>query len=127
MWVRICELKHELSDKEQALSKAYREKEELSYEKKDLETRLQTHKNHRHICTCACVSGLPISNGDVNTKVFNGFANKTNILYLFQSRFVQTMLERLERERDIARADVERLIEERDALRERLKVKRSYK
>lgn len=33
------------------------------------------------------------------------------------------MFERLERERDTARADVERLIEERDALRERLKVK----
>lgn len=33
------------------------------------------------------------------------------------------MLERLERERDTARADVERLIEERDALRERLKVR----
>lgn len=31
-------------------------------------------------------------------------------------------MEHLERERDIARADVERLIEERDALRERLKV-----
>lgn len=35
---------------------------------------------------------------------------------------MQTLLERLERERDTARADVERLIEERDALRERLKV-----
>lgn len=45
------------------------------------------------------------------------------VLFLFQFRFVQTMLERLERERDTARADVERLIEERDALRERLKVK----
>ena len=32
------------------------------------------------------------------------------------------MLERLERERDIARADVERLIDERDALREKFEV-----
>lgn len=40
------------------------------------------------------------------------------------NKFAQTMLERLERERDTARADVERLIEERDALRERLKVAR---
>lgn len=37
---------------------------------------------------------------------------------------MQMMLERLERERDTARADVERLIDERDALRERLKVQR---
>lgn len=32
-------------------------------------------------------------------------------------------MERLQRERDLAKGDVERLVEERDALRERLKVK----
>lgn len=32
-------------------------------------------------------------------------------------------MERLQRERDVAKGDVERLVEERDALRERLKVK----
>jgi len=41
------------------------------------------------------------------------------VLFLFQFQFVQTILER---ERDIARADVKRLIDERDALREKLEV-----
>ncbi|XP_036150015.1 centrosomal protein of 135 kDa isoform X2 [Monomorium pharaonis] len=115
LWGRIYELKRELSDKEQALSKAHREKEELYHEKEDLETRLQTYKSQqRQICipcrpcnlcnsvrTCTCTTDSPISSGDIST--------------------TKTILERLERERDTARADVERLIEERDALRERLK------
>ncbi|XP_011883028.1 PREDICTED: centrosomal protein of 135 kDa [Vollenhovia emeryi] len=114
LWTRICELKRELSDKEQALSQAHREKEELRREKEDLEARLHTYKSQqRHKCIpcrscslckpvriCTCASGSPISTGDIST--------------------TKTMLERLERERDTARADVERLIEERDALRERL-------
>lgn len=40
-----------------------------------------------------------------------------------QFELIQMILERLERERDTARADVERLMEERDALRKRLEVK----
>lgn len=83
MWTRICELKRELSDKEQALSKARREKEELYHEKEDLEARLQTYKGgQRQMCIpcrscslckpiriCTCSSGSPISTGDT-TKVF---------------------------------------------------------
>ncbi|KAG5335528.1 CP135 protein, partial [Acromyrmex heyeri] len=115
LWTQICELKRELSDMEQALSKTHREKEELCHKKKDLEARLQTYNNQqRQMCIsckscnlcqpiriCACASGLP-SIGDVST--------------------TKTMLERLERERDIARADVERLIDERDALREKFEI-----
>lgn len=82
MWTRIYELKRELGDKEQALNKAELEKEELHHQKEDLETRLQTYKNQqRQMCTpcrsCSlckpasvCVSGLPISTGDLSvTKV----------------------------------------------------------
>ncbi|XP_029664442.1 centrosomal protein of 135 kDa-like isoform X1 [Formica exsecta] len=112
LWTRICELKRELSDMEQTLSKAQREKEELYYQKEDLEARLKTYKdNQRQACipcrsckpvhTCTCMSDSSISGNISATK---------------------TMLERLERERDTAKADVERLIDERDALRERLKM-----
>ncbi|XP_050457152.1 centrosomal protein of 135 kDa isoform X3 [Cataglyphis hispanica] len=105
LWTRIGELKHELINMEQALSKAQREKEELYYQKEDLEARLKTYKENQRcipcrsckpVCNCICASDSPI------------FATKT-------------MLEHLELERDTVRADVERLIEERDALRERLK------
>ncbi|XP_071559650.1 uncharacterized protein [Temnothorax nylanderi] len=116
LWAQVCELKRELIDKEQVLSKIHQEKEELCHEKEDLEARLQTYKGQqRHMCIpcrscslckpvriCSCASGSPISTGDIST--------------------TKAMLERLERERDTARADVERLIEERDALRERLKM-----
>ncbi|XP_050457151.1 centrosomal protein of 135 kDa isoform X2 [Cataglyphis hispanica] len=106
LWTRIGELKHELINMEQALSKAQREKEELYYQKEDLEARLKTYKENQRcipcrsckpVCNCICASDSPI------------FATKT-------------MLEHLELERDTVRADVERLIEERDALRERLKM-----
>ncbi|KAL0118049.1 hypothetical protein PUN28_009021 [Cardiocondyla obscurior] len=112
---QICELKHELSDKDQAMRKTQREKEELRLKNEDLEAQMQTYKSQqRHMCipcrscslckpvrTCTCASGSPISTGDINSTKF--------------------MLERLERERDTARADIERLLDERDALRERLK------
>ncbi|XP_071644762.1 uncharacterized protein [Temnothorax longispinosus] len=116
LWAQVCELKRELIDKEQVLSKMHQEKEELCHEKEDLEARLQTYKGQqRQMCIpcrscslckpvriCSCASGSPISTGDISA--------------------TKAMLERLERERDTARADVERLIEERDALRERLKM-----
>ncbi|KAL6426094.1 hypothetical protein ACFW04_008989 [Cataglyphis niger] len=106
LWTRICELKHELINMEQALSKAQREKEELYYQKEDLEARLKTYKENQRcipcrsckpVCNCTCAADSSIS-------------------------ATKTMLEHLELERDTARADVERLIDERDALRERLKM-----
>jgi len=84
LWTQICELRRELGDKEQALSKAQRAKEELYHQKEDLEARLQTYKNQqRQTCTpcrscslckpartCTCVSDPPISTGDLSaTKV----------------------------------------------------------
>ncbi|XP_011647939.1 centrosomal protein of 135 kDa isoform X2 [Pogonomyrmex barbatus] len=113
LWTQICELKSELSRKEYALNNVQREKEELCQQKKEnLEARLQTYKNQQYIpcrsclckpvCICTCASGSPISAKDIST--------------------AKIMHEHLERERDTAKADVERLIEERDALRERLKM-----
>ncbi|XP_072746619.1 centrosomal protein of 135 kDa [Anoplolepis gracilipes] len=112
LWTRICELKRELSDMEQALSKAQREKEEFYYQKEDLEARLKTYKDSQRqtyvpcrckpVRACTCKPDSPISIENITA--------------------TKTMLERLERERDTARADVERLIDERDALRERLKM-----
>lgn len=138
-------MKRELSDKEQELSKMRLEKEELHHQKENLEARLQTYKSQQkhtcvpcrscglckpvHICTCA--TGSSISTGDINTtKVFLVACNlRMEYMSFFSYRFEfpQIMLERLERERDTARADVERLIEERDALRERLKVTKIIK
>lgn len=85
MWTRIGELKRELSDKEQALSKAHREKEELKkYHEEDLEARLQTYTCQQRqmsipcrscsalrkpVRACTCASGSPISTGDISTKV----------------------------------------------------------
>lgn len=98
MWARICDLKRELSDKEQALSKAHREQEQLCHEKEDLEARLQTYKGQqRQMCIpcrscslckpvriCTCASGSPISTGDIGTtKVFNDLQVK-HVLFLFQ-------------------------------------------
>lgn len=51
-----------------------------------------------------------------------GNFSKNYILQLINFSLFELQIERLEKERDAARADVERLIEERDALRERLKV-----
>lgn len=97
MWARICALKRELSDKEQTLSKAHREKEELCHEKEDLEARLQSYKGQqRHMCIpcrscslckpvriCTC-TGSPISTGDISaTKVFNDLQVK----HMFYSYF----------------------------------------
>lgn len=96
LWTRICELKRDLSNKEQALSKAHREKEELCHEKEDLEARLQTYKSQQRQCIpcrscslckpvriCTCATDSPISSGDINTtKVFNDLQVKY-VLFLF--------------------------------------------
>ncbi|XP_051170534.1 centrosomal protein of 135 kDa-like isoform X2 [Leptopilina boulardi] len=47
--------------------------------------------------------------------------NKCRDQYSKESRNENATVERLQRERDVAKGDVERLVEERDALRERLK------
>ncbi|XP_078052168.1 uncharacterized protein LOC144478274 [Augochlora pura] len=110
LWSRIRELKYQLSEKETMVDELQREKNELVREKTNLEGRLQSHKtDHKHfhrpcnICkrsiSCNC---SPPTFRDTNT--------------------VKGIIERLEHERDMARADIERLREERDALRERLKI-----
>lgn len=65
---------------EQALSKTQREREELHYQKEDLEARLKTYKDQqRQVCvprrscksvrTCTCMPDSPISAGSA-TKVY---------------------------------------------------------
>ncbi|XP_057321420.1 centrosomal protein of 135 kDa isoform X2 [Microplitis mediator] len=92
LWSQICELKQQLNEKEAKITELQRERKELAREKFELENKLQTC---RSVGSCGCYST------DNGSKV---------------------SLMRLERERDSARADAERLIEERDILRERLKL-----
>ncbi|XP_043259475.1 centrosomal protein of 135 kDa-like isoform X2 [Colletes gigas] len=110
LWARIRELKRHLSEKENALDELQREKKELFREKANLETRLQTckteHKMSHHLCN-VCKHGTSCKCSSPSMRDIS----KT-----------KGIIEHLEHERDIARADVERLIEERDALRERLKM-----
>ncbi|KAK9309932.1 hypothetical protein QLX08_000568 [Tetragonisca angustula] len=110
LWSRIRELKCQLNEKENALDELQREKKELYREKTNLETRLQTYKTEHKIpcrpCNL-CKRGVACNCSPPVTKDLDKMKN---------------IIERLEHERDIARADVDRLIEERDALRERLKI-----
>ncbi|XP_043584009.1 centrosomal protein of 135 kDa-like isoform X1 [Bombus pyrosoma] len=110
LWSRIRELKCELNEKENALDELQREKKDLHREKTNLETRLQTYKTEHKApyrpCN-VCKRGVGCN---CSPPVMRDVGKTKNII------------ERLEHERDIARADVDRLIEERDALRERLKM-----
>ncbi|CAG5074975.1 Similar to CEP135: Centrosomal protein of 135 kDa (Homo sapiens) [Cotesia congregata] len=92
LWSQICELKQQLNEKELKIMELQRERKELAREKFELENKLQTC---RSVGSCGCFS----ENGSRNSQ-----------------------LKVLERERDSARTDVNRLTEERDILRERLKL-----
>ncbi|XP_076297587.1 uncharacterized protein LOC143217320 isoform X2 [Lasioglossum baleicum] len=108
LWTRIRELKHQLSEKETALDELQREKNELFREKNNLEARLQNYKtDHKHRPCSACKRGVSCNCSPPTSK---------------DSNKAKGIIERLEHERDMARADIERLIEERNALRERLKI-----
>ncbi|XP_026666533.1 centrosomal protein of 135 kDa [Ceratina calcarata] len=109
-WSQIRELKCELNEKENALEQLQREKKELYREKTNLETRLQAYKSeHKAPCRpCNVCKRVGVCNCSPSS--------------LKDGSRMKNVIERLEHERDIARADVQRLIEERDALRERLKI-----
>ncbi|XP_058809079.1 centrosomal protein of 135 kDa [Phymastichus coffea] len=104
LWSEICELRAQLSEKEHAISKLLREKKEVCQEKFNLENKLLMYQNQQRSSSpcnhCRC--GASPS----NERRSSSMSNK---------------IEKLERDRDEAKADVERLISERDALRERLK------
>ncbi|XP_076665146.1 uncharacterized protein LOC143367341 isoform X2 [Andrena cerasifolii] len=105
LWSRIRELKCQLGEREIALDEVQRQKNELLHEKINLEARMQSCKNDRR------TSHRPCNVCKRGTSCSCSPSSKT-----------KGIIDRLEHERDIARADVERLIEERDALRERLKM-----
>ncbi|CAK9809654.1 Centrosomal protein of 135 kDa [Anthophora quadrimaculata] len=109
LWSRLRELKRQLNEKENALDNLQRENEKLFREKANLETRLQSCKGeHKAPCRpCNVCKRVGACNCSPS---------------VMKDSKVKGIIERLEHERDIARADVERLIEERDALRERLKM-----
>ncbi|XP_076179711.1 uncharacterized protein LOC143152941 isoform X3 [Ptiloglossa arizonensis] len=110
LWARIRELKCHLSEKENALDELQREKNDLCREKVNLETHLQMYKTEHkmsHQPRKVCKHGTSCK------------CSPSTMRNIGKSKGI---MEHLERERDIARADVERLIEERDALRERLKI-----
>ncbi|OAD55996.1 hypothetical protein WN48_04029 [Eufriesea mexicana] len=109
LWSRIRELKCQLSEKENALDELQREKKELYCEKTNLETRLQTYKAEYKTPYRSC-----------NVCKRDAVCNCSPVMKDIGK--TKDIIERLEHERDIARADVDRLIEERDALRERLKM-----
>nr|XP_012140543.1 PREDICTED: centrosomal protein of 135 kDa-like isoform X2 [Megachile rotundata] len=110
LWTRIRELKLQLTEKESVVDELQREKQELYREKFNLETRLQSYKaEHKSSCRPCNVCKRSTSCNCALSAVKDISKAKS-------------IIERLEHERNIARADVERLIEERDALRERLKM-----
>lgn len=106
---RIRELKCHLNEKENALDKLQQEKRELCREKTNLETHLHTYKNEHKIPHRLC------------NVCKRGIVCNCSPLVIKDSK-IKDIIERLEHERDIARADIDRLIEERNALRERLKI-----
>ncbi|XP_023247970.1 centrosomal protein of 135 kDa [Copidosoma floridanum] len=101
MWSQICELREKMSEKEHAISKLLREKKDLCREKFDLENKLQTQQVTSSTYPCPCRRSLLIDDRSIN---------------------LSSKVEKLELEKDKLRADVERLIEERNSLRERLQL-----
>ncbi|KAK0096267.1 hypothetical protein PV326_005918 [Microctonus aethiopoides] len=113
LWSKICDLKHQLNEKEAQIAELQRDKRGLSREKFNLENRVQMTKPHsrspcnyckvcRSMNACICPSSVRITDET--------------------SSGPKIMLTRLEHERDTARADVERLTEERDILHQRLEL-----
>ncbi|KAJ8668217.1 hypothetical protein QAD02_009880 [Eretmocerus hayati] len=100
LWSQICELRAQMSEKENAISKLLREKKELFQEKYNLENQSHSNQNNQRMSSsCNCRLTSSHKNSEASDRI-----------------------ERLIHERDASRADVERLMEERDALRERLKL-----
>ncbi|XP_034949159.1 centrosomal protein of 135 kDa isoform X2 [Chelonus insularis] len=101
LYVQICDLKHQLNEREAQITELKREKTEISCKKLELENmyRMQV-QNACDLSKCKCHQGG-----------FNLDSGENRIT-----------LSRLERERDKMRNDLEIVIQERDIIREKLRL-----
>ncbi|XP_035738113.1 centrosomal protein of 135 kDa-like isoform X4 [Vespa mandarinia] len=111
LWTRSYELRCQLNEKEKIIFELQKEKNDLYHERKELEA----YKNQQKkisIPSGSCKISKPIST----------CAHLSSTLpHDIRIETTKVMLDSLELERDTARADVQRLTEERDVLYERLK------
>ncbi|XP_015181799.1 PREDICTED: centrosomal protein of 135 kDa [Polistes dominula] len=112
LWTRSYELRCQLNEKEKIIFELQKEKNDLYHEKKELETQLEVCKSQSKRSCLSCASGA------VGTSMQHP---SSTLSHDIGTENTKVMLDSLSRERDTARADVQRLIEERDALYERLK------
>ncbi|XP_043502360.1 centrosomal protein of 135 kDa [Polistes fuscatus] len=112
LWTRSYELRCQLNEKEKIIFELQKEKNDLYHEKKELETQLEVCKSQQKRSCASCTSGA------VGTSSMHP---SSTLSHDIGTENAKVMLDSLSRERDTARADVQRLIEERDALYERLK------
>ncbi|KAK2585798.1 hypothetical protein KPH14_010403 [Odynerus spinipes] len=115
LWTRSYELRCQLNEKEKTIFELQKEKNDLYREKMELEARLEAYKNQqKRSCTSckSCKMCKPVGcyAYQPSTVPFDVDNNTTKVL-----------LDSLEHERDTARADVQRLTEERNVLYEQLK------
>nr|XP_050846139.1 centrosomal protein of 135 kDa-like isoform X6 [Vespula vulgaris] len=111
LWTRSYELRCQLNEKEKIIFELQKEKNDLYHEKKELEA-YKNQQKKSFTPSGSCKLYKPVST----------YAQLSSILpHDIHIETTKVMLDSLERERDTARADVQRLIEERDVLYERLK------
>ncbi|XP_043665843.1 centrosomal protein of 135 kDa-like isoform X1 [Vespula pensylvanica] len=111
LWTRSYELRCQLNEKEKIIFELQKEKNDLYHEKKELEA-YKNQQKKSFTPSGSCKLYKPVST----------YAQLSSTLpHDIHIETTKVMLDSLERERDTARADVQRLIEERDVLYERLK------
>lgn len=118
MWTQSYELRCQLNEKDKTIFELQKEKSDLYNEKAELEAQLEVYNNQQQKSCTSCKSCKickPVGSYSYTSSAvaFDKDANTKKVT-----------LDSLEHERDTARADVQRLIEERNALYEQLKATR---